>query len=314
MLELRHRPGRELPRQSCDESRPARTGQAPDQANEGGQAGAGSAGDESDRRHATRRSGTQGVTQRYQQPNLAGPAPTRGRYLQADTHRHATGTPTARSLCLPGPDPNRGLIVLPFAALAHDDVPVMHPIAEFVRPVLGRPSWLVKRGHGSFVTAEFGRPEVEIREPRLMPVAIEGAPAKTRQRHSFVHGEWHLWIYCCQWSLMLEDAQLAHCESDDVTIHRALHVLNGQALTAVEIEPSDGRTRFSFDLGCTLLTLPAEAGVYEDPVEQWYLYARAGLVLSVRSDGTYKINDRHQKREAWDWRPVGAPVRLDHEY
>jgi hypothetical protein len=30
---------------------------------------------------------------------------------------------------------------------------VMDPIAEFVRPVLSRPSWLVKSGHGSFVGA-----------------------------------------------------------------------------------------------------------------------------------------------------------------
>ena len=39
MLKSRHRPGGKLPRQSCDGSRPA-AGQAPDQANEGGQAGA----------------------------------------------------------------------------------------------------------------------------------------------------------------------------------------------------------------------------------------------------------------------------------
>jgi hypothetical protein len=206
------------------------------------------------------------------------------------------------------------LIVLLLGVVGPDDVRVMHPIAEFVKPVLGRPTWLVKRGHGSFVTAEFGSPELDVREPRLMPVFIEGAPAQTRQRYSFVGGEWHLWIYCCQWSLMLADVQLAHCESDDVTMHRALHVLNGQALSAVEIEPSDGRTRFSFDLGCTLLTLPAEAGVYDrEPIAQWYLYGRSGLVLSVRGDGTYRINDRHQKRDDWSWQPIGSPVRLEHE-
>jgi hypothetical protein len=205
------------------------------------------------------------------------------------------------------------LIVLPRGDLEPDDVRVMHPIADFVRPVLGRPSWLVKRGHGSFVTMEFGSPEVDVREPRLMPVFIEGAPAKTNQRYSFVGGEWHLWIYCCEWSLMLDGVQLAHCESDDVTMSRALHVLNGQALTEVDMEPADGRTRFTFDLGCSLFTLPAEAGVYEnEPVEQWYLYARSGLVLAVRGDGSYKINDRHEKREDREWRPIGAPVRVSH--
>lgn len=41
-LEQRHRPGGKLPRRSCDESRPGRAGQVPDQPSEGGYAGASS--------------------------------------------------------------------------------------------------------------------------------------------------------------------------------------------------------------------------------------------------------------------------------
>ena len=48
-------------------------GQAPDQANEGGQAGAGSTGDMSDQRHASRRSGTQRVTRHHQTPTWQDP-------------------------------------------------------------------------------------------------------------------------------------------------------------------------------------------------------------------------------------------------
>jgi hypothetical protein len=187
----------------------------------------------------------------------------------------------------------------------------MHPIAEIVGPVLGHPSWLVEPGHGSFVTMEFGQPELDVREPESRKVRIEGAPEKTLQRSSFVSGEWHLWIYCCQWSLMLEGIQLAHCESDDITMRRALHVLNGQVLQAVEIEPADGRTRFNFDLGCSLLTAPAEAGSYEDePVEQWYLFLRSGPVLAVRGDGGYEISDRHENPASERWLPIGVPVHV----
>jgi hypothetical protein len=82
MLERRHRPGEKLPRQSCDGSRPARTGQAPDQANEGGQAGAGSRGDTSLERHANRRSGPVRVTRRHHHPPWPAPAPK-----AADTDR-----------------------------------------------------------------------------------------------------------------------------------------------------------------------------------------------------------------------------------
>jgi len=191
---------------------------------------------------------------------------------------------------------------------------VMHPVSEVLQPVLGRTSWLVKRGYGSFITMEYGEPHVDVREPRLRPPRIEGAPAQTLQRSAFVHGEWHLWIYCCEWSLLLEDTQLAHSESDDITMQRALRVLNGQVLQAVDIEPDDGRTRFTFDLGCSLLTCPAPPGIYaSEPAGQWMLYSRSGpdlAVLTIRGDGTYGITDGHVKPEDKRWLPIATPLRV----
>ena len=158
---------------------------------------------------------------------------------------------------------------------------------------------------------EYGEPQVDVRKPLLLPLSIEGAPAKTLQRLAFVHGEWHLWIYCCEWSLRLKDVQLAHNESDDVTMDRALGVLNGQVLQAVDIEPDDGRTRFTFDLGCSLLTCPAPPGIYGDePVEQWKLYSRPGPVLVVREDGRYSIGDGHERPADMHWLLIATPVRV----
>jgi hypothetical protein len=118
----------------------------------------------------------------------------------------------------------------------------MHPIAEILEPVLGRPSWLVQLGYGTFITMEFGEPQVHLSNPVLTKIHIDGAPEQGRTRRSTVGGQWHLWIYCCQWSVLLGDIQLAHSESDETTVHRALHILDSQALTAVEIEPADGRS------------------------------------------------------------------------
>jgi len=157
---------------------------------------------------------------------------------------------------------------------------------------------------------EYGEPHVDVREPRPWPLRIPGAPAKALRRSPFVRGEWHLWIYCCEWSLLLDDIQLAHNESSNVTMYRALRVLDGQVLQAVDIEPADGRTRFTFDLGCSLLTYPAPPGVFDDPAKQWmlYSYSDAGLVvLSVYGDGTYCITDGAVKRGDEQRLPLGAP-------
>jgi hypothetical protein len=194
-----------------------------------------------------------------------------------------------------------------------DDVRVMHPVAEALQPVLGRTSWLVQHGYGSFITMEFGEPHVHVRKPLMLPVSIAGAPAKTLQRLASVSGQWHLWIYCCEWSLRLESTELAHSESDDITLNRALGVLNGQELQAVDVDPAGGQTRFTFDLGCSLSTCPAPPGSYDDPVRQWMLYSRPGpglAVLSIRGDGTYSIDDGHTKPGRERWLPIDAPVRV----
>jgi hypothetical protein len=152
---------------------------------------------------------------------------------------------------------------------------------------------------------EFGEPTVTIGEPRAMPVPIPGVePRSVAMRSTVVHGEWHLWIYCCEWRLAYGDLQLAHCESDDDTIDKALHVLNGQALTQVEVRSGDGQTRFHFDLGCVLSTKPAPPGSYsEEPVEQWMLYEPDGRVLTIRGDGHYS-HESGGSDEPDTWYPV----------
>ena len=207
--------------------------------------------------------------------------------------------------------PPRLVIHVAAPPVGSDDVQVMHPISEILQPILGHPSWLVQCGYGSFITMEFGAPEVTVGQPIRMPVAIEGAPAKTPRRLANVTGEWHLWIYCCHWSLRLDDVQVAHNESNPVTMNRALGVLNGQILQSVDIEPVDGRTRFTFDLGCSLVTYPAPSGSYSDePVEQWKLHPRTGSYLTIRADGAYWLGDRHQKPDDMHWEPMTEPVAV----
>jgi len=186
----------------------------------------------------------------------------------------------------------------------------MYQITDLMRPAVGKPCWLVEHGYGSFVTMEFGEPQVEIGRTILLPVHIEGVPERSPRRLASVRGDWHLWIYCCDWSLTLNGIQLAHNESDDITMNRALGMLNGQILTAVEIEPGSGTT-FSFDLGCSFRTCPAPPGSYcTEPVEQWKWYTRPGPVLLMRGDGTCTVWSPHMKAGDNQWLPVTTPVRL----
>lgn len=178
----------------------------------------------------------------------------------------------------------------------------MNAVKAAFEPFLGKPSWLVKHGHGSFVTLEFGEASVEVGESRLRRWRPrQGDPEMFMGRSAHVHGEWHLWIYCCLWSLSVEGRELAHCESDDITIARALVVLEGQALANVEADV-DGRSTFSFDLGCVLSTKPAPPGTYShEPVDQWLLYQPTGQVLTFRGDGCFRSQDRDDSSDDVEW-------------
>ena len=164
----------------------------------------------------------------------------------------------------------------------------MHPIADLMRPAAGEPCWLTWHGYGSFVTMEFGEPQVEIRRPILMPVSIEGHPSDRCGVSPSSAATGTCGIYCCRWSLTLEGRQFAHEESDDITMDRALAVLNGQ-----------------------ILTYPAPAGTYNnEPVEQWRWYRRSGQVAAVRGDGTYALSQRNTTREDKQWRPITTTIRV----
>jgi hypothetical protein len=166
-------------------------------------------------------------------------------------------------------------------------------------PVYGQPSWLVRRGHGSFVTFEFGEPRLDVGEPKQrLHVFSPKVHERLATRLVAVHGAWHLWIYCCAWRLTHRGRPLARSESRPQRIDSALAVLDGQALVSVSVD-ADARTTFTFDLGCSLLTWP-----YDDASEQWLLYEPDGRVLTVRADGRNSHESGATPAEDSQWHPL----------
>ena len=78
------------------------------------------------------------------------------------------------------------------------------------------------------------------------------------------------------------DNELAHNESADDEIEAACRELDGQAIQDVTSERDSGRTRFVFDLGGILETMP-----YDDELlDLWMLFLPDGNVYTYQSDGT----------------------------
>jgi hypothetical protein len=94
----------------------------------------------------------------------------------------------------------------------------------------------------SFITFEFG-------EPKLNCYEFNQQPKNIHERQIYVHGEWHLLIYCCDCKIFQNGYENAHCESSDKTIDKALSHLDGQKIVSLEIDSANKSCSFTFDLG-----------------------------------------------------------------
>ena len=172
----------------------------------------------------------------------------------------------------------------------------MRRIALALSRLYGLPCWNVTRGYGSFLTLEFGRPHLHVHRPFTSTSSSRLVREVAARRHVQVRGDWHLWIYCCDWAVFEGSRLIASADSRNHRIDRATRYLNGQKIVTARVLPRGTRTRFEFDLGGRLETRP-----YDRKSEQWLLYEPGGNVLAVRADKRYSYGpgDRHPDQQRW---------------
>jgi hypothetical protein len=135
-------------------------------------------------------------------------------------------------------------------------------IETLFRPLVGQRAWGAKVGWGSFVTIEFG--------PR-------------RLQHRHYHGDWHLWLYQCDWTLNSETHEMANSESKKGLMQAAIDNLNGLDLVDTSFDQRCMITDFTFKGNLRLRCQP-----YPDakPDEQcWMLFTPDKQVASLVLQG-----------------------------
>ena len=157
-------------------------------------------------------------------------------------------------------------------------------IDKSFRRITGLPCWGVRWDPQTNLSMSFGRPHLEIREPR--PTSAVSAKVRRLFSHRLVvvRGRWWLWIGCAYWTLSLPGALPVTGSGSRRAIDRALRCLDGQCLRGVSVDPRHGKTELCFDLGAVRRVRrwkPPEDG------DLWTLYEPDGRALAVRGDGQY---------------------------
>lgn len=130
--------------------------------------------------------------------------------------------------------------------------------------------WGVRRGVGTFLTMEFGAPE-------------------SPPRGTVAHGEWHLWLYFCDWRLESDPRIVTGSNDEGEVIDAALQDAKLGKLQHVELSQPFKDLVIQFESGHRLRTFSSSS----DPTaDQWKLYMPDGNCLIVGGSGSAKIVPR----------------------
>ena len=169
-------------------------------------------------------------------------------------------------------------------------------IEAHFRKIKNPQCWNVEKGIGSFLTFEFGEPQIEFTEPKVWK-ELEYPLNQTEIRRVFIKGSEKLWIYCVDWKILSKGIEIAHNESDDNKIKIGAKFLNGQILEQVEISTITGETKFIFDLGGELII---KNKTHEANDESWMLFV-GELVLTMNNKGHFNLSKSSEVTKECDF-------------
>lgn len=160
----------------------------------------------------------------------------------------------------------------------------MHEIEQLFQPLIGQLAWSVKRGHGSFLTLEFGRPHLAVREP----IRTKSADAKIRagleNRRVSCSGQWGLWVTHSYWKIAAKGKTRDH-RDEHAKVDEVLQLIDGQKLLGAKFSSKNKMLTMRFDLGGNVqIWLPQK--LEDRGNEMWALQNNErGHILSCLNDG-----------------------------
>ncbi|WP_143741489.1 hypothetical protein [Pleomorphomonas diazotrophica] len=168
-------------------------------------------------------------------------------------------------------------------------MPNIHKVFE---ALIGQPVWGSRLGVGSFLTMEFGKPHLEIREPRK----------SLKNRRITPRGEWHFWVYCCAWKAHIGDGLYVTSEEDRNSLQKVPDFLDGQILLSTKSDTGNVKFTLEFDLGGSIDLYPYNG---DEISEMWLLY-HSPDVWTCTSDG--KINLSNENDAPLDYTTEDPPI------
>ncbi len=135
----------------------------------------------------------------------------------------------------------------------------IYEIKAKMAPLIGQKAWGVSLGLESIITLEFGK------------------PIPPNEKHKKTHGEWHLWVYMCDWRLEKNNKYIVGSGAKRSELEKVVQMMEGMSIDSIEILPVAGDTIIYFEEELVLRIF----SVYSSEDELWMLFTPDGNVLYI---------------------------------
>jgi hypothetical protein len=124
-------------------------------------------------------------------------------------------------------------------------------IDDLLRLLVGQYAWSARRGYGTFLTLQFGKPHRDVREPIQAGENADATVKRTLGRRLVsIKGDISLWIRDSQWSIFNKDVAVNWTSDATLVEQMLVFHLDGQKVLSSDRRADE--TVLEFDLGTTL--------------------------------------------------------------
>ena len=121
-------------------------------------------------------------------------------------------------------------------------------IKRHLKPIVGKPCWGVWLGYGSYLALNFGKPSLDVRNPKKLENTSSRIKKIFARRHVSVWGEWTISFECCDW-LVYHGAKYIGGTQSKKSMLKGIREIDGQTIESVEVFLKERVCVFRFDIG-----------------------------------------------------------------
>jgi hypothetical protein len=140
----------------------------------------------------------------------------------------------------------------------------MKKIEDIFPSLMDQLVWSVRRGYAGYLTMEFGKPHLKVRNPKISHADSESVRELLDRRRVYLCGQWGLFIKSSKWVVFFKDRTIVNDNDFSEDMKKALDYIDGQKLIKFDFDEDRKTLNLEFDLGGRVEISPEDDNMEDD--------------------------------------------------